>query len=190
KFSRFVSRLRYKFTQLFTKMLEKQLSLKGIMTVEEFALVGPELVYDFSRDNYFTELKDTEMAMSRMNAARQAQDMVGKYYSQSWVRKMILQQSDDDIEQMDREINDEFNSGDVRWQNPLSLQQTMLAPPEQGEGPEPGTDEFEAQAQEHENLKRIANAKSRYDLLKKKKNKSLADVAELHSVAQITARNK
>src|SRR5208283_1822623 len=151
KFSRFVSRLRYKFTQLFTKMLEKQLSLKGIMTVEEFALVGPELVYDFSRDNYFTELKDTEM---------------------------------------DKEINDEFNSGDVRWQNPLSLQQTMLAPPEQGEGPTPGTDEFEAQAQEHENLKRIANAKSRYDLLKKKKNKSLADVAELHSVAQITARNK
>jgi len=189
KFSRFVSRLRYRFSQLFTKMLEKQLSLKGIMTVEEFALVGPELVYDFSRDNYFTELKDTEMAMSRMNAARQAQDMVGKYVSQSWVRKNMLGQSDDDIEQMDREIEEEFESGDVRWQNPLSLQQTMLAPPDPEAGPEPGTDEFEAQAQEHEKLRKIQEAKSRYDLLKKKKNRSLADQAELHSVAQVVAKN-
>ena len=189
KFSRFVSRLRYRFSQLFTKMLEKQLSLKQIMTVEEFAMVGPELVYDFSRDNYFTELKDTEMAMSRMNAARQAQDMVGKYYSQSWLRKTILQQSDDDIEQMDKEINDEFETGDVRWQNPLSLQQTMLQPPEPSAGPEPGSDEFEEQAKEHAKLKKIQEAKARYDLLKKKKNKSLADVAELHSVAQITAKN-
>ena len=189
KFSRFISRLRYRFSQLFTKMLEKQLSLKQIMTVEEFSMVGPELVYDFSRDNYFTELKDTEMAMSRMNAARQAQDMVGKYYSQSWLRKSILNQSDDDIEQMDKEINDEFNSADVRWQNPISLQQTMLQPPEPTEGPEPGSDEFEQQVDEHNKLKRIQEAKANYDLLKKKKHRSLSDQALLHSTAQILSKN-
>lgn len=190
KFSRFVSRLRYRFSQLFTKMLEKQLALKQIMTVEEFAIVGPELVYDFSRDNYFTELKDQEVLSARTLAARNMQDMVGKYYSQQWVRKMVLQQSDDDIRQMDAEIEEEFDSGDIRWQNPLSLQQTMVEPPDQIDGPEPGSDEFQKQLDDHDSLRKQQEAKATYDLLKKKKNRSLGDQAKLHSVAQIVAKGK
>jgi capsid assembly protein Gp20 len=188
KFSRFVSRLRSRFSQLFTKMLEKQLALKQVMTLEEFAIVGPELVYDFARDNYFTELKDNEILSARTEVARSMQDMVGKYYSQSWLRKNVLQQSDDDIEQMDREIEGEYESGDIRWQNPLSLQQTMVQPQET-DMPEPGSDQFQQALDDHEKNKSLQQAKAEYDLLKKKPNRSLADQAKFHSVAQVVAKN-
>ena len=199
KFSRFVSRLRDKFATLFTKMLEKQLVLKGIMTIEDFENISPDFKYDFSKDNYFTELKDGEIIDNRINLARNLQDMVGKYYSQEWLRKNILQQTDDDIEEQDKLIEEETNSGDPRWinqgiMNNEMMQQQMEAP----EGPDGDTEQnplandedTDATPETDEKVRKLQKAKADYNLLSKKKNRSLSDEAKYKSAALILAKNK
>ena len=79
KFSRFIIRLRSRFSHLFTKMLEKQLILKGITTVEDWQQIQGQIRYEFAKDNYFAELKDAEIRQGRLVQARDLQDMAGKY---------------------------------------------------------------------------------------------------------------
>jgi hypothetical protein len=199
KFSRFVSRLRAKFANLFTKMLEKQLVLKQIMTIEDFHNIEADLKYDFSKDNYFTELKDGEILENRVNLARNFQDMIGKYYSQEWLRKNILQQTDEDIEEQDAEIEEETNSGDPRWIN-AQLQQTEMMqqqmdgmmPPEGDtqQNPLASDEDTDSTPETDEQNKKMNRAKTDYDLLKKKKNRTLADEAKFKSAAQVLAKNK
>ena len=189
KFSKFISRLRGKFAQLFVKMLEKQLVLKQIMTIEDFNNIAADIKFDFSKDNYFTELKDGEIVENRINLARNLQDMVGKYYSQEWLRKNILQQSDDDIEEMDEQIEEEATN--PRWMSPNeeTIQQQM----EMGDTdqkPLASDEDTDATPATDEKNKKIQNAKATYDLLSKKKNKTLADEAKFKSASQILAKNK
>jgi hypothetical protein len=212
KFSRFISRMRGKFAILFTKMLETQLVLKQIMTIEDFHNIAADIKYDFAKDNYFAELKDGEIADNRINLARNMQDMVGKYYSHEWLRKNILQQSDDDIEEMDEEIIAENESGDPRWINPAILQneqmeQQMNAPigpdgqpvpggqpgdPTGGTDQQPLTDDDGAavSAQNDQQTAKMQTAQSTYNLLISKRNRTLADEAKLKSATQILAKNK
>ena len=195
KFSRFISRLRDKFAMLFTKMLEKQLILKGVMTIEDFENISPNFKYDFSKDNYFSELKDGEIIENRINLARNLQDMVGKYYSNEWLRKNILQQSDTDIEEMDEQIEEENNSGDPRWVNQQILQNQEMEQQEPPEGetemqPLASDEDTDATPETDEKNKKIQRAKADYDILSKKKNRSLSDEAKLKSAAQILAKNK
>jgi Bacteriophage T4-like portal protein (Gp20) len=199
KFSRFVSRLRDKFAMLFTKMLEKQLVLKGIMTIEDFENISPDFKYDFSKDNYFTELKDGEIIDNRVNLARNLQDMVGKYYSQEWLRKNILQQTDDDIEEQDKLIEEETNSGDPRWinaqlqQNEMMQQQMDGMQPPEGDteqNPLANDEDTDATPETDEKVRKLQKAKADYNLLSKKKNRSLSDEAKYKSAALILAKNK
>ena len=195
KFSRFISRLRDKFAMLFTKMLEKQLILKGVMTIEDFENISPNFKYEFSKDNYFSELKDGEIIENRINLARNLQDMVGKYYSNEWLRKNILQQSDTDIEEMDEQIEEENNSGDPRWVNQQILQNQEMEQQEPPEGetemqPLASDEDTDATPETDEENKKIQRAKADYDILSKKKNRSLSDEAKLKSAAQILAKNK
>ena len=198
KFSRFISRLRGKFSMLFVKMLEKQLVLKQVMTIEDFNNIAANLKFDFAKDNYFSELKDGEIIDNRINLARNMQDMVGKYYSQEWLRKNILQQSEDDIENMDEQIEEEQNSGDPRWIDPNILQneqmQQQMSGQEQPEGTEQqplaNDEDTDAGPKYDEKVAKLQDAKARYDLLKNKKNRTLKDEADLKSVAQILAKNK
>jgi hypothetical protein len=195
KFSRFISRLRDKFAMLFTKMLEKQLILKGVMTIEDFENISPNFKYEFSKDNYFSELKDGEIIENRINLARNLQDMVGKYYSNEWLRKNILQQSDTDIEEMDEQIEEENNSGDPRWVNQQILQNQEMEQQEPPEGetemqPLASDEDTDATPETDEKNKKIQRAKADYDILSKKKNRSLSDEAKLKSAAQILAKNK
>lgn len=124
KFQRYVIRIRAKFSELFTKMLEKQLVLKGVFTIEDWNLIASDIRYNFSKDNYFTELKDAEIADARITLARSFQDMTGKYYSHRWVRKNVLQQTEEDIELMDAEIAQENATQDPRWIN-LGVEQNV-----------------------------------------------------------------
>ena len=199
KFARFVSRLRGKFSNLFTAMLEKQLVLKQIMTIEDWQNIAADVKYDFAKDNYFTELKDGEILDNRINLARNMQDMIGKYYSQEWLRKNILQQSDDDIEEMDKQIEEETNSGDPRWINPMIQQNEMGQMEMDGmQPPEGDTDQnalandedTDADPEHDKEVKKMQSAKSTYDLLSKKKNRTLSDEAKLKSASQILAKNK
>ncbi|CAB4131336.1 portal vertex protein [uncultured Caudovirales phage] len=212
KFSRFISRMRGKFAILFTKMLETQLVLKQIMTIEDFHNIAADIKYDFAKDNYFAELKDGEIADNRINLARNMQDMVGKYYSHEWLRKNILQQSDDDIEEMDEEIIAENESGDPRWINPAILQneqmeQQMNMPigpdgqpvpggqpgdPTGGTDQQPLTDDDGAtpDAEHDKQTAKMQQAQSAYNLLINKRNRTLSDEAKLKSATQILSKNK
>jgi hypothetical protein len=107
KFSKFVNRLRWKFSELFHILLEKQLVLKGIITQREWQDIKHDIYYDFLKDNHFTEMKDAEIMRERLNTLRDLDEYVGRYYSVDWVRKNILMQKEEEIEEIDKQIEAE-----------------------------------------------------------------------------------
>jgi hypothetical protein len=107
KFAKFINRLRNKFSQLFLKILERQLVLKKVINPDEWEDFRQSIKFKFAQDNYFAELKETEILRDRIAMLRDIDDFAGKYYSHEWIRKTILRQSDEDIEEMDEQIEDE-----------------------------------------------------------------------------------
>ena len=107
KFQKFIARLRLRFSQLFLNTLEKQLILKGILTSEDWSEYKNKILFNFNTDNYFAELKDAEILRERIATLQQVQPYIGMFYSQEWVKKNVLQQSDDDIEAMVKQMTGE-----------------------------------------------------------------------------------
>ena len=107
KFSKFISRLRARFSTLFDKLLEKQLILKGVIAPEDWTKIQSNLRYDFMSDNHFEELKTSEILRERLGLLRDIDEYTGKYYSQDWVRKNVLYMNEDEIDTMDQAIKDE-----------------------------------------------------------------------------------
>jgi hypothetical protein len=110
KFNRFIERLRNKFTQLFDNALKIQLSLKGICTQEEWDEFKEFVFYDFVKNSNFAELRDSELLRERIGTLNQIDPYVGRYFSPTWVRKNVLKMTDEEIEEMDKEIQDEQDS--------------------------------------------------------------------------------
>ena len=111
KFTKFVQRLRKKFTELFNDILRTQLILKAVITEEDWHILRDFVQYDFLQDGHFAELKESEMLLERLRLANEVRDYVGKYYSVQYVRKAILKQSDRDIEDIDNQIKKEIDDG-------------------------------------------------------------------------------
>ena len=111
KFTKFVARLRKRFTQMFNDILKTQLVLKGVMTIEDWTNIKEHIQYSFLKDGYFAELKNAEILRERINLAEQISPYVGKYYSVEYIRKNILRQTDEDIADIDRQIADEIKTG-------------------------------------------------------------------------------
>ena len=107
KFSKFIARLRNRFTHLFDRMLETQLVLKGICTKAEWDQIKEEIYFDFITDAHFAELKDAEILKERLTLLSDIDQHVGKYFSVAYVRTKILQQTEDDIKQMNKEMAEE-----------------------------------------------------------------------------------
>ena len=107
KFSKFVFRLRNKFSTLFDEALRVQLSLKGICTVEEWEDFKENIYYDFITDNNFDELKKAELIQNRITVLQLADPYIGKYFSIEWARKNILNQTDDEIAEIKEQIEEE-----------------------------------------------------------------------------------
>jgi hypothetical protein len=118
KFSKFIQRLRAKFSELFTKVLEKQLILKGIITLEDWPEFKNVFKYEYSEDNHFAELKNTEILRDRVSMLRDVDDYVGKYFSNEWVRRNVLYQSEEDMKDIDKQIKEEEN---VPQYNPAQM---------------------------------------------------------------------
>jgi hypothetical protein len=104
KFNKFIRRLRVRFSILFDEILEKQLVLKNVMTIEEWKEIKNSIRYDFQQDNHFEELKEQEILTQRLQTLQAINDYSGEYYSKKWIRKNILRQSDEDIKNMDAEM--------------------------------------------------------------------------------------
>ena len=108
KFTKFVQRLRNKFSSLFDDLLRIQLVLKKVCTEEEWKQFKEEIYYDYLKDNNFTELKEAELITNRILLLQYVDPFVGRYYSKEWVRKNVLKQTDEDITEIDEQIADEL----------------------------------------------------------------------------------
>ncbi len=111
KFTKFVGRLRKRFSAMFNDMLRTQLLLKNVITPEDWELMSEHIQYDFLYDNHFSELKEAELMSERLSLVETAQPYVGKYYSQDYVRRKILRQTDMEILEQDKLIEAEIKSG-------------------------------------------------------------------------------
>jgi hypothetical protein len=111
KFTKFVGRLRKRFSNMFNDMLKTQLILKNIITPEDWRMMAEHIQYDFLYDNHFSELKEAELLTERLNLAATAEPYIGKYYSQDYVRRRILRQTDQEIIEQDMIIEKEIKDG-------------------------------------------------------------------------------
>ena len=118
KFTKFVQRLRKKFTELFNDILRTQLVLKGIIAEEDWFTVRDCLQYDFLQDGHFAELKQTELLRERLALANEMRDYIGKFFSVDYVRKHVLKQNEREIENMDKQIKKEIKDGII--QDPMA----------------------------------------------------------------------
>ena len=111
KFTKFVARLRKRFSYMFNDMLKTQLILKNICTPEDWEIMSEHNQYDFLYDNHFSELKEAELMNERLTLLQTAEPYIGKYYSQDYVRRKILRQTDVEILEQDKLIKDEIAKG-------------------------------------------------------------------------------
>jgi hypothetical protein len=111
KFSKFVARLRKRFSYMFHDMLRTQLILKNIITPEDWEIMSEHIQYDFLYDNHFAELKESELLGERLNMVATAEPYVGKYFSQDYIRRNILRQTDEEIIEQDNLIKKEIEEG-------------------------------------------------------------------------------
>lgn len=118
KFQKFIDRLRLRFSELFTNILKKQLMLKGIITEEDWNTWKKSIVIDFITDNYFTELKESEILRERVNMLREIEPYLGTFYSKQWVQKNVLMFTDDDTKKMQKDMEDEKKSGEIPEPDP------------------------------------------------------------------------
>ncbi len=178
KFAKFITRLRQNFNQLFIKILEKQLILKGIITYDDWVYMAPKIQFDYAMDNYFSEIKESEMINGRINTLNMVAPYIGKYYSNQWVMKNVLRMSDEDIEKMFMEIEEEAS-------NPILNPTQMLGPDEMG-GMGGAAPKAPKEPKKRRDLK---DAEQVYDKLKNKQNRKPHEDRELRSAAQKIGRS-
>ena len=129
KFTKFVSKLRKKFSVIFNDLLRTQLILTGVIAEEEWKQMSEHIQFDFLQDNNFTELKNAELLKERLEMLSQVENYVGTYFSKEWIKKNVLHLTDDEIgemqKQMDSESDDNGEDGDNNFE-------------QKGDGNEPG----------------------------------------------------
>ena len=129
KFTKFVGKLRKKFSVIFNDLLKTQLILTGVIAEEEWKSMSEHIQFDFLQDNNFTELKNAELLKERLEMLSQVENYVGTYFSKEWIKKNVLHLTDDEIgemqKQMDSEGDDNGEDGDNNFE-------------QKGDGNEPG----------------------------------------------------
>jgi len=126
RFSKFVNRLQAKFSELFLQILRVQLISKNILTEDEWKDVAYDISFDFTSDSYFSELKVNEVMLTRLNALREIEPYLGRFFSKKWVKKNVLQMTEDDIDAMTAEIEKEAEEAPA--QDQMGMGGGMSAP--------------------------------------------------------------
>ena len=122
KFQKFINRLRKKFAWLFLDLLKTQLILKGVITEKDWVEIKEDISVDYIKDSHFSELKDSEILRDRLELLTELDQFVGTYFSRSWVRKNILMQTDEEIQDLAKQIEDEKASGEIESDEDLGDQ--------------------------------------------------------------------
>jgi len=107
KFTKFIAKLRHRFSHLFTDLLRIQLILKGIINEEDWFEIKDNIDYIWTKDSHFSELKNNEIIRERFEILQTMEEYIGKYVSQEWVRKNVLQQTEEEIKEMQKQIDKE-----------------------------------------------------------------------------------
>jgi len=107
KFYKFIERLRVKFSELFINLLRTQLVLKGVMSKEEFEELAHDVLFEYNRDNYFSELKETEIMKERLEMMREIGEFIGQFFSKEYVYKKIMKLTDEEADEMKKQIDKE-----------------------------------------------------------------------------------
>jgi hypothetical protein len=134
KFYKFVERLRLRFTSLLLDLIKTQVILKGIMTEDEWNKIQQDVAFKFNKDSYFNELKENDILRDRLDMLNNLAGVVGRYYSEEYIRKNILKQTDEEIIEINAQIAKEQQEALIKS---VEQQQQMLAlgiQPEQQEG--------------------------------------------------------
>ncbi len=143
KFAKFVIRLRNKFAQLFDEALRIQLVLKGICTREEWDEFKEDIYYDFRKDNNFAELREAELLQNRLQMVGLVDPYIGKYFSQHYVMNKVLMMTEEEIESMQKEIEEEKDTLPDNMQGPTQMDQgaqpDQLPPQDGGAAPQDNT---------------------------------------------------
>ena len=111
KFTKFIGRLRKRFSEMFQDMLKTQLILKGIISPEDWDDLKEHIQYDFLFDNHFNELKEIEMMTQRIAVVTQMDPFAGKYFSVEYIRRHVLNQTDKTFSEIDKQMKKEIKSG-------------------------------------------------------------------------------
>lgn len=111
KFSKFIQRLRIKFSKIFDEALGIQLALKKVCTKDEWEDFKEYIYYDYKKDNNFTELRDAELLRERLTSLGMIEPYIGKYYSLEWTKKYVLQQNEEEIAEIQKQIDYEKENG-------------------------------------------------------------------------------
>ena len=105
KFFKFIERIRNKFSELFLHILKTQLIVKGVMSKEQFEEIHQDIIFDYNKDNYFSELKEVDIMKERLEMMREVGEYIGQYFSKKYIYKNILRMTDEEIEEMKKQID-------------------------------------------------------------------------------------
>lgn len=140
KFYKFVKRLRNQFSEFWLDLLRTQCELKQIISPEEFDEYKYFFYFNYNTDNYFSELKNEEVLKERIYSLQNIDSYVGKYYSEEYIKKNILKQTDEEIATMqkqmdeDKKIQRERELEDAKYQAELDAAAMSLSPDESTDG--------------------------------------------------------
>lgn len=113
KFFKFINRLRNKFSRLFDEALKQELVLKGVCSIREWEQFREHISYTFKNDNNFAEMRDAELLRERVTLLTQVQPYIGLYYSNGWIKRNVLRLSEDEVDTMNKEIEEEKKNGEL-----------------------------------------------------------------------------
>jgi hypothetical protein len=113
KFSKFIHRIRLRFSHLFDELLKKQLILKNIINADDWNSIKESIKFDFNTDNHFTELKDAEIIKNRLDLLQSIDPYANKYFSTQWIRQNILRQNAQDRAEIDAQIKAEIEAKEM-----------------------------------------------------------------------------
>ena len=141
KFQKFITRLRKRFSDLFNDLLKTQLVLKGVVSLEEWDEMKEHIQYDYIADNYFSELKEKEILNERLTALERMDPFAGRYFSLDYIRRQILKQTDEEIQEIDAEMEQEIKDGKLI--DPLAMPAMEHQQMEMALQPEPEEEEYQ-----------------------------------------------
>lgn len=138
KFNKFIVRLRKKFAVLFLEALKVQLVSKNIVNIKDWDDIRQGIRFDYLEDNHYAELKDAELLTQRVTLLQQIDPYIGRFFSDEWIKRNLLRMTDDQIDQMDKQIKDSLQNNVSFAQNKGEQQLAQQQP----------TMEFQAQQQQ------------------------------------------